>query len=98
MATKTKTDNKLQSLKKKMEVINEMGGSANMIAIIQFLKVNGPSSVKDIQNNFEILNPKNIRRPFQKAGLKRGGESVIKVGEDYITLNISTGKSIYSVA
>ena len=71
--------------------------SSNVDTIIQFIKDNGGrQNVKQILIGLDLLEERAVRRPFQKAGLKKGCEAKVINGHR-VKLDNSTRPQTYIV-
>ena len=87
---------KLDKVKQQMEDLNYNPINPGLEKMVQYLKENGPSTVQQLANHFEVTDSKAIRRPFQKAGLKKGNYAV-EVGDSIVVLDQRSKKNIYSI-
>ena len=71
--------------------------SSNVDTIIQFIKDNGGrQNVKQILIGLDLLEERAVRRPFQKAGLKKGCQAKI-INRHRVKLDNSTRPQTYIV-
>ena len=88
---------KLQQVQKKMEELNSNPINPGLEKMVDFIRKNGPTSVETLANHFEVVDTKAIRRPFQKAGLKKGNYAIELPNGDILTLDQRSKKNIYSI-
>ena len=92
-----KTKARLDKLNREQKEINSQPNNPLVSDLVEYLVANGPTKVKTLQEHFNTLTPKAIRRPFQKLNLKRGGESVIEINGHFVGIDTRGQQSIYFI-